>query len=119
MKLNPRYLLPQLGMLIALTVPACASAEESGLNVNFSVDKTTQRIGPMTVKSVAPNSPASRAGVRVGDRVVNLDGFSVTNAPIKQLVPTFERLKGKKKYSITVVHDGQPQPVTVEIEKRS
>ena len=117
MKFDLSRFLPAVGLLIILVVPGIVTAEDSGLNVYFNVDKSTQRIGPMTIKSVRPNSTASRAGIRVGDLVLNLNGFPVTNAPIKQLVPVFEGLKGKKRYSITVVHAAGQQPVTVEIEK--
>ena len=110
-------ILQVVGMLVMFAIPAMASAKEPELNVYFNVDKTTQRIGPMTIKSVRPDSSASRAGVRIGDVVLRLDGFPVTNAPIKQLVAVFEGLKGKKKYSITVVHGIGQQPLTVEIEK--
>ncbi|MGA9575419.1 MAG: RIP metalloprotease RseP, partial [Lysobacterales bacterium] len=57
------------------------------LDSNFEEDKTLQGIGitpwraklPAIVGEVSPDSPAYRAGFKVGDRIISIDGEAVTD----------------------------------------
>lgn len=42
--------------------------------------------GPIFVEAVEPNSAASRGGLRIGDRILKLNGSSVTELDCDQLL---------------------------------
>jgi carboxyl-terminal processing protease len=57
------------------------------------------RDGWLTVTAVFPNGPAQRAGVRVGDRFVSIDGARARDMPIEEAV---RRMRGEPGTEVSV-----------------
>ncbi|GAB4139691.1 MAG: S41 family peptidase [Cyanobacteria bacterium J069] len=57
------------------------SGELSGVGIRLQADEQT---GAITVVEPIPNSPASRAGVRVGDRILSIDGVSTEGMTLEE-----------------------------------
>ncbi len=62
------------------------------------------------------DSPAFKAGILVGDRIIKIGGESTENMSIREVV---KRLRGKlgTKITLTVVHEGDPTPSDITIER--
>ncbi len=62
------------------------------------------------------DSPAFKAGILVGDRIVKIDGDSTENMSIREAV---KKLRGKlgTKITLTVVHEGDTVPTDITIER--
>lgn len=62
------------------------------------------------------DSPAFKAGILVGDRIIKIDGESTENMSIREVV---KRLRGKlgTKITLTVVHEGDTTPSDITIER--
>ncbi|TVL99999.1 MAG: peptidase S41 [Candidatus Brocadia sp. WS118] len=62
------------------------------------------------------DSPAFKAGILVGDRIIKIDGESTENMTIREAV---KKLRGKlgTKITLTVVHEGDTAPVDITIER--
>ena len=59
---------------------------------------------------VAPDTPAAKAGIQAGDRIVRIDG--VANPTWEQVLPT-EALSPNQPLQITVEHDGRNRDLTI------
>ena len=72
--------------------------------------------GFLTVLTPIVDSPAFRAGVFIGDKIIKIDGKSTKNVSIREAI---EMLRGEPhtKVTITVVHDGERDPVDITIER--
>jgi carboxyl-terminal processing protease len=72
--------------------------------------------GYLTVLTPIIDSPAFRAGVYIGDKIIKIDGKSTKNITIGEAV---DMLRGKThtKVTITVVHEGENEPVDIIIER--
>lgn len=68
-------------------------------------------VGGVQVTRVAPGSPAAQAGLRAGDRVVNLDGLPMQRA--SELVPHIAESPPGHDAALTVLRDGHTLGVTV------
>lgn len=75
------------------------------------------RDGWLTVTSVFPNGPAQRAGVRVGDRFVSIDGRRARDMPIEEAV---RRMRGEPGTEVKVAlrrdEDGPAVELTLKRE---
>ncbi len=62
------------------------------------------------------DSPAFKAGILVGDRIIKVDGVSTENMSIREVV---KRLRGKlgTKITLTVVHEGDTTSADITIER--
>ena len=62
------------------------------------------------------DSPAFKAGILVGDRIIKIDGESTENMSIREAV---KKLRGKlgTKITLTVVHAGDTTPIDITIER--
>src|SRR3972149_5124996 len=72
--------------------------------------------GFLTVLAPIVDFPAFRAGVFIGDKIIKIDGKSTKNVSIREAI---EMLRGEPhtKVTITVVHDGERDPVDITIER--
>ncbi|MDE1890053.1 MAG: S41 family peptidase [Planctomycetota bacterium] len=72
--------------------------------------------GLLTVITPLLDSPAFKAGILVGDRIIKIDGDSTENMSIKDVV---KRLRGKlgTKIALTVIHEGDINPVDITLER--
>ncbi len=62
------------------------------------------------------DSPAFKAGILVGDKIIKIDGASTENMSIRDVI---KRLRGKAgvKITLTVVHEGDAAPANITIER--
>ena len=72
--------------------------------------------GLLTVITPLLDSPAFKAGILVGDRIIKIDGESTENMTIRDAV---KKLRGKlgTKITLTVVHEGDTSPSDITIER--
>ena len=106
------------------TRKASDRAAEGYLGVTFNITGTVKREGggpdvyrfdePPEIISVETGSPADKAGVRGGDRIVALDGKDVVGRDVilaQLLVPG-------RKLPVRIARDGREQGLTVLVAKR-
>ncbi|MDR4504727.1 MAG: S41 family peptidase [Candidatus Scalindua sp.] len=72
--------------------------------------------GILTVLTPIVDSPAFRAGVLIGDRIVKINGKSTKNITIREAT---KMLRGKTHTTVTltVVHEGENEPKDIMIER--
>ena len=72
--------------------------------------------GLLTVITPLLDSPAFKAGILVGDRIIKIDGESTENMTIRDAV---KKLRGKlgTKITLTVVHEGDTTTTDITIER--
>lgn len=72
--------------------------------------------GYLTVLTPIIDSPAFRAGVYIGDKIIKIDGKSTKNITIGEAI---DMLRGKTytKVTLTVVHEGESEPVEITVER--
>ncbi len=85
--------------------------EFEGLGIEVIVKE-----GLLTVITPLLDSPAFKAGILVGDRIVKIDGETTENMSIRDAV---KKLRGKlgTKITLTVVHEGDTTPTDITIER--
>ena len=85
--------------------------EFSGLGV-----EVIMKDGILTVLTPIVDSPAFRAGVLIGDRIIKIDGKSTKNITIRE---TIGLLRGEPNtnVTITVIHEGENEPVDITIHR--
>lgn len=82
-----------------------------GIGIQVSLEN-----GSLRVLSPLAGTPAYRAGILAGDRIVEIDGKSTKGMGIEDAV---RRLKGKEgtQVAVTVIHQGKPDPEKVTITR--
>lgn len=98
-------ILRALGDPYAQFIPASAAAAfDESLTGEFVGIGAEVRIegGWLTITTPMPDSPALRAGLRPGDRVVAIDGLTTEGEPIETSV---DRIKGAKDSTVVVTID--------------
>jgi len=75
------------------------------------------RDGWLTVMTPIPNTPAYRAGILPGDRIVRIEEESTKGITLRKAV---NKLRGKPgtKVTITIVHEGIKEPKDIEIVRQ-
>ena len=78
--------------------------------------RITTKGGPLMIISPLVGSPAYRAGVQAGDRIVKINGESTKGFRIDEAV---RRLKGKEGTSVemTIIHAGETKQHTVKLTR--
>ncbi len=74
----------------------------------------TMKDGVLTVVSPIEDTPAWRAGVKAGDKIIKINGVSTKGMTLMEAV---KRLRGPKgtKVTITIVREGVSKPITITI----
>lgn len=70
----------------------------------------------LTVIAPLPNSPASRAGIQAGDRILAIDGKDSTAMVVDEAVSLIRGAKGTK-VKLLILRDGFRQPKEIEITR--
>ena len=72
--------------------------------------------GVPSVQFVFDDTPAQRAGVRVGDRVIRVDSLDTAGASLEQVV---QRMRGEpgSQVNLTLLHDGASDPLVVTLTR--
>lgn len=89
--------------------------EFGGIGIQVTIDPRTRQLIVMTP---LPGTPAYKAGVRAGDRIVEIDGKPTAEFPEgREMDTAVKMMRGKRgeKVSITVIHEGSNQRETFEI----
>ena len=96
------------GQRIKLTIKPTPHTEE-GETAGFLDFLPDYGNVPIVVREVVPNSPAAEAGLRVGDRIVAVNGEPVKSA--EQVTQTIREHKGQP-ITLRVERDGRPVEIT-------
>ncbi len=85
--------------------------EFGGIGVQVVVDEQTREL---TVVSPLYGTPAQKAGIRAGDRIVRIDGTGTQGLSVEDAK---DRMRGKpgEPVVLTIQRPGQPEPFDVEI----
>lgn len=68
----------------------------------------------LTIIAPLKGSPAEKAGIRAGDKIIKIDEHLTVNVPIDELISWIRGPRGTK-VSLTVLHQGDSQPVVIEV----
>ena len=84
-----------------------------GIGILINVDPRTRHL---TVVSPLVGTPAFRAGIRAGDRIIEIEGESTDDIALPDAVA---KLMGKEGTSvtITIVHDGEAEPHNITLTR--
>lgn len=82
-----------------------------GITMSENPDEDTNGV---TLASILPGLPAEKSGLKVADRVVEMDGRAIKNQ--KDLREVIRSKKAGDDLKIKVVRDGQEKDVTVHLE---
>jgi len=85
------------------------TGEYNGLGIEIGV-----RDGAITIISPIEGSPAALAGIRPGDRMVEIDGHDVRDASVPYAGKLLDGTPNTP-VTLTVVRDSQPDPIRIEI----
>ncbi len=68
----------------------------------------------ITIMSVEEGYSADKAGMRIGDVIIEVDGYKVQNLPLKDIQ---NLIKGESntEVNVTVRRDGEPKPITFNL----
>lgn len=79
----------------------------TGIGISISI-----RDGFVTVVSPIEGTPAYRAGIKAGDRILKVDG-----KPVKDLREAVKKMRGPKgtKVAVTIARKGEPEPIVFNL----
>jgi C-terminal processing protease CtpA/Prc len=83
----------------ALIIPISSSAAEKG-NLGFAVDLVIEmnifsaKIHEITITEVVSDSPAEKAGVKVGQKVLSIDGCAIPGCPARKAKKLMDKSPG-------------------------
>lgn len=107
---NPRYLLWPMGLLLWMGGAQCASNHwQGGIHAKL---RFSQSHG-LRVVHVPDTGPAALAGLRQGDRIVDVDGEAVEHLTLKQVV---SRLRGPvgSHVELRIERNGRQRSIRIE-----
>ncbi len=109
-----------IAILLALLLAVSAHAAQGKLG--FTVDAKFDRkvldadIKQVVVKSVAPASPAERAGMKAGDVLQQLNGTVLVGSSARRFFATMGKVKPGDKIALVVLRDGKPVALNLVAE---
>jgi carboxyl-terminal processing protease len=78
--------------------------------------EVTQEDGFIKVISPIDGTPASRAGIKSGDRIVGIDGASIAGMPLNDSIDKMRGAAGTK-ITLTIVREGEKKPFDVTLTR--
>lgn len=94
--------------------PSGQRAQRSGFRVRLGLMPAYSEQDGVLLEGVAPGSPAEKAGLKQGDRIVAAMGQRVKN--IEELTALYEKMEPGKPVELTVVREGKELQVQVTPE---
>lgn len=96
--------------------PAEIKSQQQELDGSFSgVGARMDEVGGVPIiVSVVRGAPADKAGIRAGDRLIEIDGVSAQGLSIDEVVSRIRGPKGTK-VTLTVIHADAASPVSITI----
>ncbi|RMF83433.1 MAG: S41 family peptidase [Nitrospinota bacterium] len=76
----------------------------SGIGIRIGV-----RGGQLTILETIPDTPAARAGLQAGDRILKIDGQPTKNLTVSEAVSRIRGPRGTR-VTLTIVREGEPFP---------
>ena len=76
--------------------------------------EVTQEDGLIKVISPIDGTPASRAGIKSGDRIAGIDGESIQGLPLTEAIDKMRGPAGKK-ITLTILREGEKKPFDVTL----
>ncbi len=87
------------------------SGEFEGVGMEIAI-----KDGVLTVVSPLKDTPAFRAGIKAGDRILKIDGISTENIDIEKAVSKIRGPKGSF-VSLTVLRESEPDTLEIKIKR--
>jgi carboxyl-terminal processing protease len=78
------------------------------------IEVTQDENGLIKVVSPIDGTPAARAGIKTGDRIVGIDGTSITTLPLQEAIDKMRGSVGSK-ISLTILREGEKKPFDVAL----
>jgi S1-C subfamily serine protease len=102
-------------LVVALTVTLTATirAEDPGY-IGVMIKKAD---GGIEVSGVGGDSPAEKAGVKMGDVIKKFNGDEVQCLPLEEFVKKVKATKPGDEIKLTVVRDGKEKEIKVKVGK--
>lgn len=105
----PRYLLAAAFVCVALAAPA-AQVKSGYLGIQIKKDDVT---GHLVIMAVVGDSPAEKAGLKIDDEIVKLDGADP--GALEVFVEAIRAKKPGKKIKLTIHRAGKEQDIEVTL----
>jgi len=71
--------------------------------------------GSLFIKSIVPESPANRAGLRAGDRILLLNGYDLSDSTVQRFKEVLGSARDSGRVSIIVAREGRRQRVDAKL----
>jgi carboxyl-terminal processing protease len=78
------------------------------------IEVTQDENGLIKVVSPIDGTPAARAGIKTGDRIVGIDGTSITTLPLQEAIDKMRGSVGSK-INLTILREGEKKPFDVAL----
>lgn len=104
-------------VLLAVVAAVAVRADESRAYLGIVGEETKSANKGVVIRDVAPDSPAAKAGLKTGDRIIALNNDPVTS--FAELSAMIVEHKPNDKLEITVIRDDKKQTVTATLAKAS
>ncbi len=87
-------------------------------SLGVTLDSSFQGQGRgVRISSVYTNSPADRAGLKTGDRILKVDGKSVSN--VQDVVRTIQQMNPNESAELTVIANGEQEELDIQLTSRA
>lgn len=102
---------PFIGVRYTMIIPGSEQAKE------FGVDNGALVIGDSQAPAIVPNSPASKAGLKSGDIITQVENKKLSAK--QPLADILSQYKIGDKVELTIIRDGQEQKISIILEERN
>lgn len=75
--------------------------------------------GSLFIKSIVPESPASRSGLRAGDRILLMNGYDLSDSTVQRFKEVLGGTRENGRLSIIVAREGRRQRVDAKLMEMS
>lgn len=116
------------GMVEALGDPYTSYMDKEAFNLErSSLEGSFEGIGAQVAKTEKegliviaplPGTPAEKAGIRAGDRILQIDGQSTAKFSLNEAVSKIRGAKGTQ-VKLSILHEGDTKPVDITVTRAS